>query len=798
MNKFNFNDSWSFYRSENETSPVTVTLPHDAMLFETRSADSAGGTGCAFYQGGTYIYEKDFDVPEEWADKSVRLEFEGAYRNTTVYINGKKAAVHAYGYTPFFIDCNKYLEYGRSNHIRAEVDNSNLPNTRWYSGSGIYRPVWLYVAEQKHIENVRITTLSYEPAKIKVDTSVNSNNISKQVSGNTAANRTANDGAMNQTADNAVRIQILDGEQIIAESIGISAEFEIADAKLWSEESPYLYTCKVSLDNGESLTESFGIRQIEYSNKGLFINGQSVKLRGGCVHHDNGILGACTYDEAEERRVKIMKETGFNAIRAAHNPCSKAFLRACDKYGMYLIEEMWDMWYERKNRCDYALDFEENYLSDVKTVAIRDYNHPCVIMYSIGNENMEPFNEKGVSTARSIVKAFHECDSTRPVTMGMNPSILYGASKGKGLYKDPVEGEEAKAAGSTLFNMIMMLAGTLVQKFAATGAVDKVISPCADELDITGYNYAADRYKKDKKKHPQRLLYGSETMPYHIFQNWEKVMKYDHVCGDFMWTAWDYLGEAGIGSWSYRKEAAGFSKQYPWKLAEVGAIDLLGNAGAEAVYAAFVWGQRTKPYIAVTPPTNPGEKLNRAYWRGTNAVESWSWHRCDGNATTVEVYAVGDSIQLEVNGNVIGKQPLKNYKAKFDTTYQPGTLKAVVLDAAGNTVAEQSLATAEGDLQLTLSADKENALAGGVVFIEVALTGDNKIIESNQDKTLTVTVDGGELLGFGSAQPCTEERFVSGTYTTYMGRALATLRKTSDKEMTVTVRGDGLKKEISL
>ncbi|HHV11857.1 MAG TPA: glycoside hydrolase family 2 protein [Clostridiales bacterium] len=778
MNRVYFNDKWTFRKEGSTEPPVSVILPHDAMLYEKRNADSPGSTGGAFYHGGKYIYEKTTYVPAEWRDKYVCLEFEGVYRNATVYINGQKVKFNAYGYVNFFVECDGFLKYGESNTITVEADNTMLPNSRWYSGSGIYRPVWLYVAEKTHIpfHGVKISTISYSPARVKVETEF--------------------------TGEADVQVEILRDGVIAARGTGRETELDIPDAFLWSEESPELYECRVSLlSEGnivDSVSEIFGIRKIEYSSKGLFINGKSVKLRGGCVHHDNGILGACAYEEAEERRVLIMKEAGFNAIRSAHNPCSEAFMRACDKYGIYLIDEMWDMWYERKNRYDYGVDFINNFKNDVMYVVFRDYNHPSVIMYSVGNENLEPFNEKGLSVLQEIVETFRLHDQTRPITMGLNPGMLFGASKGKGLYKDPIEGENAKASGSTLFNMIMMLAGVLVQKLVGSKAIDKIISPCAELLDVVGYNYASGRYQKDGKNHPGRLLYGSETMPYQIADNWSKVQQYDHVCGDFFWTAWDYLGEAGLGSWSYRNEAAGFNKKYPWKLSEAGAIDILGNIGAEAAYAGFVWGTRTKPYIAITPPDHPGEKLNKAYWRGTNAVSSWSWRGCDGNPTTVEVYASGDSIQLEVNGKTIGKKKLRNYKAKFKTLYQSGTIRAMVFDKNGNSLSQTMLSSAMDNLSISLASETRKPKAGEIVFINISLIGENGVVESNYDQTLTAQVEGGELLGFGSAEPCTEERFTSGTYTTYMGKALAAVRKSEAGALRLHVDGKDLSSVLEI
>ena len=247
------------------------------------------------------------------------------------------------------------LRYGAENTLTVVADNSELPNSRWYTGSGIYRPVWLYVGEAARIvhQGVRVTTLSTAPACVRVET---------------------------RATRGEIAVEILDGGSVVAEGSGAACEIEIPDAKLWSDEAPYLYTCRVTLtDNGrvaDTVEEKFGVRIIEWSNRGLFINGRETLLRGGCVHHDNGILGAATYDESEWRRVRILKEAGFNAIRSAHNPASRAMLEACDHYGMYVMDETFDMWYNRKTKCDYGLDFNACWAEDTAAMVCRDYNHP--------------------------------------------------------------------------------------------------------------------------------------------------------------------------------------------------------------------------------------------------------------------------------------------------------------------------------------------------------------------------------------------------------------------------------------
>jgi beta-galactosidase/beta-glucuronidase len=494
MKKYDFNQGWTFFKQGEETGR-TVRLPHDAMIHEQRNPQSPGGSAVAHFPGGVYEYEKTFDAPETWANQHVVFQFEGVYRNAKVFINGKEAGGRPYGYIPFFVEADGFLNYGAQNTIRVIADNSALPNSRWYSGSGIYRPVWLWTGPKTriNIEGVKIATLSYSPARIKIDVS-----------------HTGGDAA----------VEILRKGTPVASGVGDNITLEIPNAKLWSDESPELYECRVVLKQDgvavDEVTETFGIRFVEWNRNGLFINGKKTLLRGGCVHHDNGILGARCYAASEERRVRIMKQAGFNAIRSAHNPASKAMLAACDKYGVYMMDETWDMWYMHKNKCDYASDFMDNYKADIEAMVNRDFNHPSVILYSIGNEITEPFQEKGVEMARELAACFRALDKNRAVTGGISLTILYFASKGMGIYKEdgsgvgsidqnkPGKQNKQQMTSSTLYNFIASTAGTMLSRVAKLKAVDRLVSPCMDALDIAGYNYAALRYPLEAKLHPPK------------------------------------------------------------------------------------------------------------------------------------------------------------------------------------------------------------------------------------------------------------------------------------------------------
>ncbi|MBQ1290525.1 MAG: DUF4982 domain-containing protein, partial [Lachnospiraceae bacterium] len=518
-------------------------------------------------------------------------------------------------------------------------------------------------------------------------------------------------------------------------------------------------------------------------NKGLFINGRETLLRGGCVHHDSGILGAATYAESEERRVRILKENGFNAIRSSHNPASTAMLEACDRLGMYVMDETFDMWYNRKNPHDYGVDFNEWWERDTAAMVERDYNHPSVILYSIGNEVAEPAAAKGVETGRAMVDLCHRIDPTRPVTCGTNLMIISRAAKGQGIYQD---GEQKTGGGkqkkekenqnaSLAFNIMASFVGSGMNKGGNSKKVDALTTPFLDSLDIAGYNYGSGRYPLEAKAHPDRVVFGSETFPQDIYKNWQMVKQFPYLVGDFMWTSWDYLGEAGIGAWSY-SGGMPFNRPYPWLLAGAGVIDINGIPDASCKYAAMVWGLEDKPVIGVRPVNHPGVRPSKSVWRGTNAMLSWSWAKCEGNKAIVEVYSDQPEVELFLNGKSLGKKKTRECKAIYKVKYAPGTLAAAAYDAAGKETGRNELTSAAGPYAPVVRPEKSSAAPGEILYVPVNIEGTDGIVESNADRKLTVSVEGGELLAFGSANPCTEEQYHTGSFTTFYGRALAIVR----------------------
>ena len=772
MIRSSFCDGWEFARDDGRFAPVVV--PHDAMLGNRRGPDAPAASASGYYYGARYRYRKTFTLEEP---QVVMIEFEGVYRNPKIMVNGAEIAAPPYGFIPFFVDVSDVVHRGE-NIIEMQADNSDQPDCRWYSGGGLYRQVWLWEGGTAHIEaeGVKVTTLSLTPAVVRVD--------------------------VLSTGGTAHVAVIDEAGNVVGEGTGTSCEIAIPNARLWSAEQPSLYTCHVELLHDgrvvDTADSTFGIRTVEWGPEGLFVNGRETLLRGGCIHCDNGVIGAASFPESERRRIRIMKAAGFNAVRVAHNPSPSSLLEACDEIGMYIMEESWDMWFTRKSAHDYASEFLDWCDHDLARIVSHDYNHPSVIMYSIGNEVADPITKSGVAIERSLVELAHSLDPTRPVTAGLNLAMMVMEHAGRGWYSSGSGVSEAAQDGgaprdSMLFNLAAQAWGSSMTYLANAPGADKIVSPGLDALDIAGYNYAAARYKVDARKHPDRLIVGSETFPHEIDRNWRLVEKLPSVIGDFMWAGWDYLGEAGAGAWAYTAEEAGFSKPWPWLLAGSGAIDLLGQAGAPAALAGAVWGKLVKPSIMVRPVNMMAKKTYRATWRGTDAIPSWSWAGCEGMVAEVEVYdAHAHAVRLELNGEEVSTQPVRRFVAKFKLAYEPGTLRAIALDRDGRELGHSQLVSADSRLHVEARPETRSGKAGGIVYVDVAIRGSNGEVESSCDMQLTATVEDGELLGFGSARPATTERYDSGSFATYRGRAQAIVYRDAPGTATLTIQPAGL------
>ena len=761
--------NWTFCKEGG--APVPVDLPHDAMLLEKRDGGCRNGVNSGYFPGGKYTYEKTFELDAAMLGKSVVLHFEGVYQNCKVYANRKLADSHRYGYTAFDVDISDFVQSGE-NTVRVEVDNSLEPNCRWYSGSGIYRPVRLLIREKNHITQVHLETVDIHPAKLRVD--------------------------VQTTQESAITVEVYEGKKLVVS--GKPGILEVPEAKLWSGDHPFLYTVLVKTDTDERVIP-FGIRKLEWSAKtGLLVNGQRVLLRGGCIHHDHGVLGACEYYDAEERRIRILKENGFNAVRIAHNPASQITLDICDKLGMYVMNETFDGWYIPKTYHDYARWFDAEWKKDLTAMVESSRNHPCVILYSTGNEVSETATQKGAEVCKMLTDFVHSLDNTRPVTAGVNVLLNVYANMGMGVYKDKGDykpeplprkgGYKEKKTGSAFFNAMAQKLGGLMFFMSKGSKGDKACLGAANGMDILGLNYASSRYDEDAVKYPDRMMVGSETMVADLPYNWERVKKHPQVVGDFVWSAWDYLGEACIGDWTYHSY-----KGLPL-LAGQGMIDITGKPLASMYFMQIVWGLRKKPFIGVRPANHANEAPSTGAWQFTNAIDSWSWQGYEGTKATVEVYADAAAVRLKLNGSEVGTKPVKKYRALFKVAYKSGTLVAEALDERGKVISSHSLTTAGTETVLTANPDKNVLRASNqdLCYLPIEFTDKAGNLKPYVEQRVEIEVSGAATLaGFGSALCKTDEVFDKNDHDSYRGRALAVLRagKTPGKAF-VTVNSTGM------
>ena len=860
MQKIDFNKDWMCRCLTRDEEAYPVTLPHDAMLSEPRTQESTGEGNIGWYIGGDYEYTKNFFVPEEYKDKKVLIEFEGIYHNGEVYINGKKAAYRPYGYTNFYVDTEGFFQYGKENEIKVIARNADQPNSRWYSGTGIYRPAYLYVGEEKHIpvNGVKIRTLSYDPARIEVVVKTSSpgevslkiefegSKVLRVIGESTKIGNVNNDKIISsdnknmqptesvQTGKNGQKSELA---QVEAEKNNQEAAYQaifqldVPNAKLWDTEHPNLYTCKAVFGEDE-VTETFGIRELIWNPQvGMTINGERVILRGACFHHDNGVLGACTYPEAEERKMRILKENGYNAVRSAHYPCSKALLDACDRVGMLMMDEYVDVWYIHKTKYDYAGQLADWWKQDLKDMVDKDYNHPSVIMYSTGNEVAETAQEKGIALTGDMTNYLHSLDSTRPVTCGINIFFNFLSSIGLGVYSDDkaeksagnAEKNAAQAAGknekkvvksgektvnkatengkkglgstkpekkkkpvgSEFYNTLACLVGDYFMKCGATlYPCDLRTKDAYANMDIAGYNYGIFRYKHDLKKYPNRLILGSETFCKDAYSFWEIAKKNKRIIGDFVWAGWDYIGEVGDGAAEYSDYK--FEDPATRMTGGNGRIDLNGKPRAEAAYTRVAFERETGPFIAVDPVYQK-EKLRLTGWQLTKALESWAWDGCNGEPAKVEVYARAAQVELFINGKSVGKKKVKKCRANFNTTYQNGEITAVSYDENGKEINRYSLCTAGKETVLQVRPEEKTVKPEGLAFIQLQYTDNKGIWKPMEKHNIKVTVENGVLKGLGSPAPYVKGNYTDHTVATYYGEAMAVVQADGNGPVKVTV-----------
>ena len=718
-----FDSNWQFTRNG---KTITVDLPHDWDIYDAPDpATGATGTGGGWFQGGKGEYRKKFATPK---GELVKLHFEGVYQRAEVFVNGQKAGQHAYGYTPFTIDITPYLfKDKRLNEVTVKVDNSQQPNCRWYSGSGIYRHVWLQTMPALHIaENgVFVTTpdVSADQATVQVAVTVQ------------------NEAATEQQAT----VDVEDQQQTITLKAGetktVNFNYTIQHPHLWSPDDPYLYSANVKLSNiNTKRSTKFGIRSFSFdAEKGFMLNGQKVLISGACVHHDDGVLGAMAFDDAEIRKVRQMKEAGFNLIRTSHNPTTRAFLDACDSIGMLVIGEAFDGWRTQKNPYDYSTLIDSCYREDIHAMVQRDRNHPSIISWSIGNEIIERKEIAVITTARKLKAAILECDKTRPVT-------------------------EALCAWDSDW---------------------EIYDPHAEVLDVVGYNYMIFRHAEDHQRDPQRVMWQTESFPRDAFKNWAYVNDYPYIVGDIVWTGLDYLGESGIGRYYYEGERPGESYveggQPDWHGACCGDVDITGWRRPISHYREMLWSNKPSLYMAVKEPDGYRGKIFETSWSVWPTWESWNWKGWEGKPIDVEIYTKSPEVSLYLNDQLIGTKAVDRsteFKAVFSVPYEAGTLRAV---AGDQTV---TLSTAGTPAALRLTADRKVLKADGqqLAFITVEVVDKDGRVCPDAAIPCEVGVNGqARLMAAASADLKDREPSTSQHFTTWKGRAMIVVRSNPQK-----------------
>lgn len=773
----NFNAGWTVAKADGGMSlggapapEKKVHLPYDAMVHELRCEQSVNASHGGYYPGGNYIYKKVFDRAEVPGD-CVQVEFEGVYRNAMVYLNGDFVGQHPYGYSDFYVDITRYLKEGK-NELKVLVRNADGPNSRWYAGSGIYRDVKLWTGGSRRILPcgvfVSTPSVKHDSAVVQVKTRVFAE---KAADLRLKAVLTAPDGSVAGTAETPVTLAA-------GETLEPKLTMTVSSPQRWSLETPALYRCKVTLlEDGTPIDgqeTTFGIRTIRFDTvQGFTLNGKPLKIRGSCIHHDNGPVGAAAFARAEERRVEKMKEAGFNAIRSAHNPVSKAMLDACDRLGMLMFDESFDMWTVSKTAFDYSSYYTEWWQRDVQSMVEKDYNHPSVIFYSIGNEIPEVCSKEGARLARKQADFIRSLDDSRAITSAINPMFALNFEQVMAEYA-------ADAAATTDVNDVMMSLGEQMSRVVTGESVGKTMEEFCGTLDVCGYNYAEARYDMDCEQLPNRLICGTESFPKEIDRIWTIVKRQPKILGDFTWTGWDYIGEAGIGKQDFDNVTDAMFGAWPWYLGYCGDIDICGQRRPQSYYREIVWGLRKDPYLAVGTPQHFHIQPKVSDWSWPEVFHRWTFEEV-GSMVEVDVYADAQEVELFLNGVSQGKAPAgeeHRFMAHFEIPYQPGVLEAVSYQD-GEVIGRDRLETAKGTASLRVAADRTKLAATGedLSYLLIEKVDENGVVNPLDPAKVAVTVEGaGTLEALASADPVSSENFFDPARTPFGGQVLAIVR----------------------
>ncbi|MBP5554409.1 MAG: DUF4982 domain-containing protein [Lachnospiraceae bacterium] len=793
MNLTVIDDKWTFRRgyldsiSMMEADPgIEVDLPHDGMIGTAVSKDAPAGVDSGFFQGGLSNYTKYVFIPEKWQDGCVGLKFDGCMMNATIDVNGSRASICHNGYAPFYIDLTDYVTYGEKNRITVNVNTSMQPNSRWYTGSGLYRGISLCHGPKVHIVPDGIYVYTKEVAEgyafLEALVEVKNSGLGNRMAEVELSLYTEKSGELAACTKRVIHVG-----RGKTESARIT--LNVKDPLLWDADTPNLYKVKavvrdlgkytthlvpdeeISADEAETL---FGIRTISADPvRGLLINGKSVKLKGGCLHHDNGLLGSVTLREIEERKIKKLKSVGFNAIRTAHNPPSSALIESCDRIGMYVFDEAFDAWNIGKRGGDYHQFFEADWEKDLTAFVKRDRTHPSVIIWSTGNEIPERGGlGDGYSRATLLAEKIRSLDGSRLISNGIC-SLWSGLDD-----KLAVGQNQAQNAGDGLKSTLQ----------------ETATEPFTNGLDVVGYNYMEDIYERDHEMFPERVILGSENFPKEIGFRWPMVEKLPYVIGDFTWTAWDYIGEAGIGKaayvdpsdpdapknpWDLMPQQTSF---YPWRLANDADFDINGGMLPQGAYRSVVWGS-DKTYLYSMHPDTFGKKEIVGMWGFPYVLANWNYKGYEGSPVELVIFSHAEEVEVFVNGESIGRKVVSMERpmpcsVRFETVYKAGEVTAVSY-VSGKEVSRDSLVTTGDAAAVRLVFEKESMRADGhdLVYASAEVVDAEGRVVPNAEVRIKASVSGaGYLAGFGSANPITEEDYTDDEAVTYRGRAMLIVR----------------------